>query len=167
VSPGGLAKPKHIANMTSHTSSLQHIHSSNHNHHNPAHHSCHLPALVPCSTHPHTLSGVSWALCFMCGAARHNHYYPTHHNLPFISLASSCFTCQVPRRLPRSALDPLMGVVPPPTPVPPDATITRYSGKHSGLVCHQHRKLEVRVMQQQQQPGSSMTWKHQLPGRQL
>lgn len=46
-----------------------------------------------------------------------------------------------------------MGVVPPATPVPPDAafTVIRGSGEHSGLVCYQHRKLEVRATQRQQQ----------------
>jgi hypothetical protein len=61
--------------------------------------------------------------------------------------------CQVSRRLARSALDPLMGVVPPAAPVPPDAafTVIRGSGEHSGLVCYQHRKLEMRATQLQQQ----------------
>ena len=38
-----------------------------------------------------------------------------------------------------------MGVVPPATPVPPDAafSVIRGSGEHSGLVCYQHRKMEV------------------------
>jgi hypothetical protein len=56
---------------------------------------------------------------------------------------------QVSRRLPRTALDPLMGVLPPGPPSPPDVTfnMTRGTGEHSGLVLYHHKSYKVRVGQ--------------------
>jgi hypothetical protein len=56
---------------------------------------------------------------------------------------------QVSRRLPRTALDPLMGALPPGPPSPPDATfhITRGgTGEHSGLVLYRHKTYKVSLL---------------------
>jgi len=72
-----------------------------------------------------------------------------HKAVSTIFLTALCFTLlQVSRRLPRSALDPLMGPLPPGPPSPPDLTfrVTRGSGDYTGLVLYTHRTYSVRLV---------------------
>lgn len=54
-------------------------------------------------------------------------------------------TLQVSRRLPRSAMDPLLGPLPPCPCLPPDTafTVSRGTGEHEGLVLYSHKTHAV------------------------